>query len=227
VSSAAERLYREGLDDFRAGNLAAAEDKLKAAVALDPRFEDAREAHAVILFNQKRYDEAVGLIKAWILLNPDSVMARVNLSRCYAAKGMIMEAEHEQAEARRLTWKADLKSKKTSQPRADPGERIARYKEVIQLDPADVLGYYSLGSVYLEAGMKREALDTFERAVAVDPAHSASYLGLGQALEGLGDTEGARKAYTRGIETARKTGDMMPQKKMESRLRALEGKGGA
>src|SRR5690349_2045125 len=126
-------------------------------------------------------------------------MAHTNLSRCYVAKGMIAEAEHEQAEARRLTWKAELKSKKAVMPKADYDAQIERYKKIIEFDPADVLGYFSLGTVYLECGRKREALDTFEKAVQVDPKHTASYLGLGQALESLGDVEKAKKIYRQGI----------------------------
>ena len=149
-------------------------------------------------------------------------MAHTNLSRCFVAKGMILEAEHEQAEARRLTWKAELKSKKKDMPKIDYEEQIARFKEVIDLDPADVLGYFSLGNAYLDSGRKREAMETFEKAVEVDPQHSSSYLGLGLSLESLGDLEKAKKIYARGIKVAEGRGDMMTQKKMESHLRRLQ-----
>ena len=106
-------LYHEALVDYRENRLDEAAQKLSEIVEQSPSFEDAFEALSVILYNQKKYDPAIALIKKWIGLNPDSVMAHTNLSRCYVAKEMILEAEHEQAEARRLTWKAELKSKKT------------------------------------------------------------------------------------------------------------------
>jgi tetratricopeptide (TPR) repeat protein len=216
-------LYHEALADYRDNRIEQASQKLAAVLAESPQFEDAYEALAVILYQEKKYDEAIALIRQWFKVNPDSVMAHTNMSRCYVAKGMILEAEHEQAEARRLTWKAELKSKKQEMPKVDYAEKIERYKQVIELDPADVLGYFSLGNVYLECGKKREALETFEKAVEVDPGHSSSWFGLGQALESLNDFKKAAAVYERGIKAAEEKGDMMTQKKMESRLRAISG----
>ncbi len=222
IPASALDLYHEALTDYREGRLEEASEKLSRITGQFPAFEDAYEALSVILYNQKQYEPAILLLKKWIGVNPDSIMAHTNLSRCYVAKGMILEAEHEQAEARRLTWKAELKAKKKEMPKVDYEEQIARFKEVIELDPADVLGYFSLGNTYLDSGRKREAVETFEKAVAVDPNHSSSYYGFGLSLEALGDFEKARKIYNRGIQVAEARGDMMTQKKMESRLRALD-----
>jgi len=216
------RLYQEGLQLYRDEALQAAKEKLEHVLSLDSHFEDAYEALSVILYNQKKYDEAIDWIKKWLKINPHSIMLHTNLSRCYVGKGMIMEAEQAQAEARRLTWREDLKTKKQSMPKVDYKEKIARYKQVIELDPKDVLGYYSLGQVYSDAGKKREAVDTFEKAISVDPNHSSSFLGLGLALEGLGDNEKALRIYRQGIRVADQRGDIMPQKKMESRLKSIE-----
>ncbi len=217
-----ETLYHRALEDFRAGALDAAAKKLRDILSAAPSFEDAYEALSVIYFNQKRYPEAVTILKAWAALNPDALMAHTNLSRCYAAQGLITEAEYEQSEARRLTWKAELRSKKSDLPKIDHEARIRRFKQVIEFDPADVLGYFSLGTAYAEAGFTREAMETFRKAIEVDPSHASSYLGLGLALEGLGDLGKAGEIYRNGIRAADRAGDIMPLKKMEARLRAIE-----
>ncbi|MBI3317214.1 MAG: tetratricopeptide repeat protein [Candidatus Omnitrophica bacterium] len=214
-------LYHAALEDYRAGHTESAERKLEQIFSQNPAFEDAYEALSVIYFNQKCYDEAVGVLRKWISQNPNAVMAQVNLSRCLAAKGMILEAEQAQAEARKLTWKAELKAKKLEMPKVDYRERIERYKKVIDLDPKDVLGYFTLGNTYLEAGMKREAVDSLQKAIDVDPGHSSSYLSLGLALEALQDKGMAVEIYKRGIQIANAKGDLMPLKKMESRLNTL------
>jgi tetratricopeptide (TPR) repeat protein len=218
-------LFHKALQDYKDNQAEAAIGKLTQVLSASPSFEDAHEALSVIFYNQKRYDEAIAILKKWILVNPDAVMSHTNLSRCYVAKGMIMEAEHEQAESRRLSWKAELKAKKQEMPKINYDEQIARFKKVIDLDPADVLGYFSLGNAYLDSGKKREALETFEKAVEVDPKHSSSYLGLGMALEGLGDFKKAKEIYLKGVKVADEKGDMMTQRKMESRLRAIENPG--
>ncbi len=215
-------LYHEALADFRENRPEQAVEKLRKTLENSPQFEDAYEALAVILHQLKKYDEAIELIRKWIKLNPESVMAQTNLSRCFVAKGMILEAEQAQNEGRRLTWKAELKAKKQEMPKVDYAEKIERYKQVIELDPQDVLGWFSLGNTYLECGKKREALETFSKAVEVDPGHSSSWFGYGQALESLGDMQKAKTVYARGIKAAEEKGDMMTQKKMESRIRAIE-----
>lgn len=214
-------LYHEAMQDYRNNTIEPAVEKLQTILASYPTFEDAYEALAVIFYSQKKYDEATEIIRKWIKLNPESIMAQTNLSRCFVAKGMIMEAETAQAEARRLTWKAELKAKKIEMPKVDYAEQIDRFKQVIELDPADVLGYFSLGNAYLDSGKKREALETFQKAVEVDPKHSSSYLGLGMSLESLGDVKKAREIYEKGARVAEEKGDLMTQKKMESRLRSL------
>ncbi len=214
-------LYHEAMQDYRENNIETAVQKLQALLVSHPSFEDAYEALAVIFHQQKKFDDSIEIIRKWIGLNPESIMAQTNLSRCFVSKGMIMEAETAQAEARRLTWKAELKAKKIEMPKVDYAEQIDRFKQVIELDPADVLGYFSLGNAYADSGKKREALETFQKAVEVDPKHSSSFLGLGMALESLGDTRKAKLIYAQGIKVAEEKGDMMTQKKMESRLRAI------
>ena len=148
-------------------------------------------------------------------------MAHTNLSRFYAEKGLIAEAEHEQAEARRLGWVEELSKKKMAIPKVDPREKIERFKKVIQLDPEDVLGYYSLGEAYLENGMHGEAAEIFAKGLDKDPNHSSSYLGLAQALQVLGEKDKARQMLLKGIRVAEERGDMIPLKKMQARLAQL------
>lgn len=220
----ADDLYFDALQLYKKGDLNASAQTLQQIIDSDSRFEDAYEALSVILYNQKKYDEAIVILKKWVAVNADALMAHTNLSRCYVAKNMIAEAEAEQAEARRLTWKAELQAKKLPMPKFDFEEQIARFKKVIEIDPADVLGYFSLGNAYLDAGKKRDAMETFTKAVEVDPQHSASFYGLGMAHEALGDFKKAREVYERGIRAAEARGDMMTQRKMEARVRGLESK---
>lgn len=222
MESEAVRRYHEALSDYKEGRAEKAVRSLYDVISAAPQFDDGYEALSVILYNLKLYDEAIEVLQAWVKSNPNTVMAHTNLSRCYVAKGMILEAEKEQNEARRLTWKSELTRKDVVQPKVDYEEQISKYKKIIDFDPADVLGYFSLATVYLDNGKKREAMDTFEKAIQVDPKHTSSYWGLGQALEALGDKEKAKKIYREGIKVAEEHGDMMPQKKMESRLKTLE-----
>ena len=216
--------YREALTLFRREKFPEAAEILEALVREDPAFEDALEALSVTYSKLKRTDDALQTARQWVRLNPKAIMAHTNLSRFYLEKGMIAEAEKEQAEARRLGWIEELKQKKMELPKSDPKEKIERFQKVIALDPKDVLGYYSLGEAYLENCLLPEAIETFKKGLAADPGHSASYYGLGQAYEAAKEFSKARETYTAGIKIAGEKGDVMTQKKMEARLRQLSNK---
>ena len=229
----AQDLYEQALQDFKEGNISKAIGGLEEAVRLKPSFPDAYEALGLLYFREKRLEEAIVLLRELINREPENRMAHTNLSRFYVAKGMIEEAELEQAEARRLSWKDELRAKKeagedvselNSQKSFEEGleRRIRSFQKVIELDPNDVLGYFSLGSAYLEGKRFGPAREAFEKAVTVGPDHSPSYLGLGQAYEALGRKEDAISIYKKGVPVADKHGDIIPMKKMETRMTKLE-----
>lgn len=220
-SPSSQDRFEEALALFRKEQVSEAIQKLELLLRNDPAFEDGYEALTVLYSRVNRMDEAIETARNWIRLNPHAIMAHTNLSRFYMARGLIAEAEHEQGEARRLGWVEELSRKKMQMPRVDPEEKIARFKKVIELDPNDVLGYYSLGDAYLENQRYREAKETFSKAIEVDPQHSSSYLGLGQACQALGEKEKAKEIFEKGIAVAESRGDVMTQKKMEARLRQL------
>lgn len=217
-----EKVYNQALTDYRDNRLDQAESALNSLIASNPGFEDAYEALAVLLYNRKAYDQAISVIKKWIQVNPNSIMAQTNLSRCFVAKDMYEEAEQAQAEARRLTWSEEMGGKNVNTESIDFKEQIDRYKQVIELDPKDVLGYYSLGSVYLNSGQLKRAKEAFSLGLEVDPTHSSSYLSLGQTLEKMQHPEQAVSIYREGVKVADKQGDIVPLKKMEARLAKID-----
>jgi len=231
--SRAKQLYDTALQKFKTEAVDEAISLLHESIRADTNFHDAYEALGLLYFRKKQFDEAIDIMHELVCLDPDNIMAHTNLSRFYVAKGLIEEAEKEQAEARRLSWKAELREKKEkgeAVPEAQNEEaitrareeKIGRYRQVIELDPNDVLGYFSLGSTYLDGKMYGPARETFEKAVQVNPKHTPSYLGWGQALEALGRTQDAIEVYKKGIPVGDKNGDIIPMKKMETRLAKLE-----
>ncbi len=227
-------LYHQAIELFKANQVEKSAELLEEALAIQSENPDILEALGVIYGKLNRLDEAIGLMKTLARVEPDSVMAHTNLSQFYVRKGMIPEAEQEQAEARRLSWKAELRAKKISDSEIEKitleeskteaaliQKKIEQYKKVIEYDPKDVLGYFSLGTVYLQARRFQEAAEAFQKAVEVGPDHSPSYVGFGEVLEALGKKEEAIQIYRRGIPVADQKGDIVPLRKMESRLRKL------
>lgn len=101
-------------------------------------------------------------------------------------------------------------------------EKIAQFKEVVDLFPDDPVTRIGLASAYLEAGQAEDAIREFEETIRLKPDYTAAHRGLGRALEKAGRIEDARAAYRKGIEVGHATGDLQTIKEMEVFLKRLD-----
>lgn len=74
---------------------------------------------------------------------------------------------------------------------------------------------YGLGAEYLKQARHAEAAAHLQIAVKHDPAYSAAWKLLGQALTGVGDVAAARAAYDAGIRVAEAKGDIQAAREMK------------
>ena len=81
---------------------------------------------------------------------------------------------------------------------------------------------FSLGNEYLKAGDAPRAADNFREAVTRDPAYSAAWKQLGQALAASGEPQQALEAWKEGIAVADKRGDKQAAKEMTVFARRLQ-----
>lgn len=203
---------------------------LKEAILLQPAFEDAYEVLGVILNRHHRVDEAIHYMKVLERLNPDCLMAHTNLSVFYVAKGMIDEAEQEKAKAAVLGIQnasnerqaQDMAEAERHRIEEEATERIAMFKEVLDIDPDDPVATYGLGKAHIQLHQYEEAVPYLFHATEVQKDYSAAYLDLGKCHEFLDHPAEAIATYHQGIAIASRKGDLMPLREMERRLKALE-----
>ncbi|MDO8468663.1 MAG: tetratricopeptide repeat protein [Candidatus Peribacter sp.] len=84
-------------------------------------------------------------------------------------------------------------------------------ERALLINPRSAHALNNLGSANFAAGKYREALSFFERTLAIDPALPAAHANRAQTLLKLGDTDGALKAYSQGIESIPKDRSPLPQ----------------
>lgn len=78
------------------------------------------------------------------------------------------------------------------------------------------------GQARLKSGNFAQAAEHFKHALDFDDGQSMAWQGLGEACRALDDTEGARKAWQRGIDVAADNGDKQAEKVMTVWLRRLQ-----
>ncbi len=83
---------------------------LRKSLQEDPQNEEAMEALGVMLARVQRYDEAIKVLQQLELVNPQSIMAKANLSILYMKLGDKERAEQYKAEGTVLQFEQALKS---------------------------------------------------------------------------------------------------------------------
>ena len=100
----------------------------------------------------------------------------------------------------------------------DAATRIEQFTRMIQADPDNELGHFSLGKALLEAHRYDEAVAALSRVVELNPALSKAYQFLGAALMRSKQDERAVEVLTRGHATAERQGDIMPLQAIDRML---------
>ncbi|HUO11103.1 MAG TPA: Fe(2+)-trafficking protein [Phycisphaerae bacterium] len=100
-------------------------------------------------------------------------------------------------------------------------DRINRFKAMTEADPANELGFFSLGRAYIDAGQPKEAIPALQRVLALNPGFSKAYSLLGMAQRTTGDQTGAIETLTRGYKIANDRGDLMPRNDMANMLKEM------
>ena len=107
-----------------------------------------------------------------------------------------------------------------AQPNPDQ-DRIARFQALTDADPANELGFFSLGRAYVDAAQPALAIPPLQRVIALNPSFSKAYSLLGQAQRLAGDHAGAVATLTNGYRIAHDRGDLMPRNDMAMMLKEL------
>jgi tetratricopeptide (TPR) repeat protein len=226
----ARRLHAEALETYKEEeNLDKPIALLRQAIELDPKYAAAYEALGVFLSRQDKLEEAISLMRRLAEIDPAEIMAHANLSVYYMKQGRIEEAEKEKAEATALQFEklmAESLAKKDrlraeEKKRGEQLDKIEMFKKVLEIDPADQIANFGLGSIYMDLGRHEEARRHLQTLVERFPDYSAAYLNLGKTLEQLSRPDEAAEVYRQGIAAAAKKGDLMPLKEMQARRNQL------
>jgi folate-binding protein YgfZ len=222
-------LYHQGVDNFQANHLGAAQECLKKALSFDSSLADAYESLGVMLGREEKFQEAIEWMDKLLIVNPQSVMAHTNKSLYLMRLGKIEEAEAEKSLATVKSFavfgqEAKVKKQLAEELKKKEEEVLRREKmflQVLEIDEEDTIALYGMSDIFFQRKDFQSAINNLEKVIAVDPKYSTAYLLLGKAYEAKGDVEKARSVYQAGIVLASKRGDMMPANEMQSRLNQL------
>jgi tetratricopeptide (TPR) repeat protein/capsular polysaccharide biosynthesis protein len=173
-----ELYYNLGHVLHQQGDLLAAADSYRQAIALNVDFADAHQGLGVVLDQQERCWLAVKSYQRVIALQPDNIAAYSNLGCALLRAGQpeLAIQSYSQGLSIDRTWATlhyNLGQALFAQKQV--GEAIAAYHHAIELQPDFVGAHYHLGKALQAQGQHLSAAACFERVTQLAPDQVAAY----------------------------------------------------
>lgn len=177
--------YKTGFSLLQQGKLQEAKEALQSSIQLNPTFTKAHEALGIVFLQEFDTANAEKEFTSALRLNPKSVDTRVNL-------GTVLVKEKKYSEA---MW--EMLKVLGSNPKyvpaigalsfildqlGDSAAAVVYLQAAIRSVPGNADLYVFLGSHEYKAGKYQEAIESFRKAVELDPRSDPAHYGLGLAL---------------------------------------------
>jgi type IV pilus biogenesis/stability protein PilW len=169
----AQRYLRLGQMQFEQGKTSQAIESMRKAIDQDPKAVEAYNFLGLIYLTNSEFDKAIEQFEEAVKIDPYFTDARNNLGIACRRLGQLDRAEQE--------FRAALKDGNYRSP-----EKI----------------HLNLGHLYLEQDRDRDAIESFRRAVEIQPEYLLGLMGLGQAYSAAGQVDLAEKAYQKVVRSA-------------------------
>ncbi len=196
-------MLRQAFHLFDQGQIHEAAKLAEALRQQAPNHPDVLHLMGLICLKTGNPQEAEKLIGMAVSVLPDKAFLRVNLGNALRQLGKVTEARaaYDKAEALDPDFAGTYLNRGTlNAEEGNIGACTKDFQTVIRLRPDDPQGYLNLGQFQLSQGDFTEAKDTYQSGLQKRPKGPMLLLGLANALERLGDLDGALAAAEQVLE---------------------------
>ncbi|MCC6890749.1 MAG: tetratricopeptide repeat protein [Hyphomicrobiales bacterium] len=197
-----DALHMLGVIASRIGNLDAAQELYRRALAINPRNAECHFNLAQVMRSQERHRDAIDHLAEATALRPDYVAAHIALGDMLATRHDLEGARscYQQAlavDARLIEARHGLANVLRQLDRLD--EAGDQFRQVLALRPDFAEAHSNLGVVLAVQGRMAEAAEQYQRALAIKPELADVYRNLARALLALGRSDEALGTIIRGL----------------------------
>ncbi|OCR01911.1 hypothetical protein BCD67_05355 [Oscillatoriales cyanobacterium USR001] len=201
------------------GKLEDAIAAFRRAIELKPDFSWSYHHLGDALAQQEQWEESATAFGKAIELNPEHFGTYVGLGNSLAKLGQLDDAIAAYRRAIELEPEADwiqyrLGEVLQQRTQLDLAEKIASYRQMIELNPDNVEAHHNLlqlqpdnwerwlqlGNILVKQGKLEDAIAVYRRVIEHNPDNPMAYYSLGECLAKLGQLEEAIAAYRQAIE---------------------------
>jgi len=188
---------------FRAGFSKEAEVVVKQLLVVDPNNIQGLQLYGLILYREKKYQEAVDLLNKAIALDASNAENHNNIALCYLHAGKFTEALES------ITYAIEINPNNHNfvnnmgliyRSLGELDKSIEVFKKAIDLQPTDSKGWENLGSAYGQNKELEKGIDCFKKAIELDPKSLGPHIDLAYGYHLLGEWEKAWPEYEYRLE---------------------------
>ncbi len=100
-------------------------------------------------------------------------------------------------------------------------DRLGKLKGLLEKNPDNAFALYGIAMEYRSRGQLERASEYFEELLNRSPGYRAAFMQYGLTLAGLGQVEGARQVYEKGIGICQQAGDAHAVSELREALELL------
>lgn len=180
-----------------------ADELLTKAIAMEPENPEAFTAKGKLFLSRQKPDSAVVYYQKSLVLNPKSLVARINLAVAYLQlrkstdAGVILRGVIKEnpgwAPAHIYLGQALVMSDSLS-------AGLTEYRKAIELEPNNPAALRGAGFIYLKRGDYGQAETVLAKSVQVDPRNADGWASLGSAQAGSRKIDDGIKSFEKALE---------------------------
>lgn len=178
-------------------------EQYRAAVPASPAYVFNRWGNA--LYDQRRYEEAIGKYQQAVDLAPDKAVYYANLGGAYEKAGHYAQAETAFTQALVLAPDNDWYYNRLGDvlyAQEKYAAALEQYLQAADMDPTFAPYFSDLGDAYYMLGNYDETIAAAQRAIALIPDRAGDYNLWGDALYAQGEYVAAAEKYRQAVELA-------------------------
>jgi tetratricopeptide (TPR) repeat protein len=200
IFSPSERVFNEGVELLRAGDLEGAKAKFLESLEKNSQMAAAHTALAALHVEQKNYDEAIAAANRFLEMSPPTANVYVLLYEAYRASGREEDAAQalevlaglgETGDTAILIYNEGVEALQNGNVEA----AMTRFKTALEIHPELGPAQFAVAKLHLDAGNNEEAAKWAEKLLAQEPTHSGGLAVRYEAYRALDDPEKEEAAF--------------------------------
>lgn len=157
------------------------------------------------LCEEHKFEQAIEILKEVVSICPLHADAYRMIAQSYMMLGDLENAVDNNIEALRIDagnlWALVLMGNILTR-KGEPEAAMTYYKKVLKYHPDDFMALNNVGGTLLELGKYDEAIDSFEKCLAIDKTYMNAYYGLALAYYNKKESKKAMEIAQEGISNA-------------------------